>query len=69
MPKTANKLFAFVGSKDPFMLTAVAGENQPGPVLSILSAKRFDFLFLFFTPHTRANADATKSHVQKRFPE
>lgn len=62
-------LFAFVDYKDPFTPTPVAGEEQPGPVLSILAAKPFDFLLLFFTPHTRTNAEVTCREVRKRFPK
>jgi DNA-binding NtrC family response regulator len=60
-------LFAFADPKDPFMPSAIAGEEEPGPVLSILSARRFDFLFLFFTPHTRSNAEETLQQVGKRY--
>ena len=66
---TGRSLFAFVDHKDPFTPTPVAGEEQPGPVLSIMAAKPFDFLLLFFTPHTRTNAEATCREVRKRFPK
>jgi hypothetical protein len=67
MTKTAKTLFAFVDPKDPFMPSAVVGEEQSGPVLSILSAGHFDFLFLFFTPNMLATALATRCEVEKRF--
>ena len=51
------------------MPSPVAGEEQPGPILSILSARQFDFLFLFFTPHTRSNAEETRREVEKRYPD
>jgi DNA-binding NtrC family response regulator len=62
-------LFAFVDPKDPFMAGDVAGEEQPGPILSIMSAIRFELLFLFHTPHTRANLLATTDEVRRRHPE
>jgi DNA-binding NtrC family response regulator len=65
---TGKTLFAFVDPKDPFMPSPVAGEEQPGPILSILSARQFDFLFLFFTPHTRSNAKEIRREVEKRDP-
>jgi DNA-binding NtrC family response regulator len=65
---TGKTLFAFVDPKDPFMPTAIAGEEQPGPILSILSARRFDFLLLFYTPHTRKAAGETRREVEKRYP-
>jgi transcriptional regulator with PAS, ATPase and Fis domain len=65
---TGKILFAFVDPKDPFMPSPIAGEKEPGPVLSILSARRFDFLFLFFTSHTRSNAEETRREVGMRYP-
>src|SRR5436309_7254165 len=64
-----NSLFAFVDPKDPFSPGEIAGEELPGPILSILSAKQFDSLFLFHTPHTRENALATKTEVSRRYPD
>jgi len=55
----ASSLFAFVDLKDPFATAEIAAEGLPGPVLSIMSAKKFDSLFLFHTQHTRQNAVAT----------
>jgi Regulator of RNA terminal phosphate cyclase len=69
MSITGRTLFAFVDYKDPFTPTPVSGEEQPGPVLSIMAAKPFDFLLVFFTPHTRTNAEATCREVRKRFPK
>ncbi len=65
---TGNLLFAFVDPKDPFTSSEVAGEEQPGPILSILCARRFDHLFLFHTPHTVTNAGLTCAEVAKRHP-
>ncbi len=62
-------LFAFVDPKDPFAPGEIAGEELPGPILSIMSAKQFDSLFLFHTPHTRGNALSTKDEVSRRYPE
>jgi len=64
---TGKVLFAFVDPKDPFMPSAVAGEEQLGPILSILSARRFDFLLLFYTPHTRKAAEETRRAVEMRY--
>lgn len=63
-----NSLFAFVDPKDPFSPGEIAGEELPGPILSIMSAKQFRFLLLFHTPHTRDNALATKTEVSRRYP-
>ncbi len=64
-----NSLFAFVDPKDPFTPGEVAGEQLPGPILSIMSAKQFRHLFLFHTPHTREHAAATGKEVSSRYPE
>ena len=64
-----NYLFAFVDPKDPFTPGEIAGEQLPGPILSIMSAKEFRHLFLFHTPHTRAHAVATEKEVSSRYPE
>ncbi len=63
-----NSLFAFVDPKDPFTAGEIAGEEVPGPILSIMSAKQFDSLFLFHTPHVHKNALATKTEVSRRYP-
>ena len=64
---TGRTLFAFVDPKDPFMPSEIAGEDQPGPILSLMAARPFDFLFLFHTPHTRSNALATRDEVERRY--
>lgn len=51
------------------MAGEIAGEQLPGPILSIMSAKPFGHLFLFHTPHTRENAAATEKEVSSRYPE
>jgi len=64
-----NSLFAFVDPKDPFTPGEIAGEQLPGPILSIMSAKQFRHLFLFHTPHTRQHAAATEKEVSSRYPD
>src|SRR5437016_1244959 len=64
-----NSLFAFVDPKDPFMAGEIAGQELPGPILSIMSAKPFGHLYLFHTPHTRENAATTEKEVSSRYPE
>jgi DNA-binding NtrC family response regulator len=67
--RKSNSLFAFVDPKDPFMAGEIAGEELPGPILSIMSARKFDSLSLFHTPHTRTNALATENEISRRYPE
>jgi hypothetical protein len=64
-----NSLFAFVDLKDPFTPGEVAGEELPGPILSIMDAKQFSSAYLFHTPHTRENALGTKAEITQRYPE
>jgi DNA-binding NtrC family response regulator len=64
-----NSLLAFVDLKDPFAPGEVAGEELPGPILSIMDAKQFRSVYLFHTPHTRENALATKAEATQRYPE
>src|ERR1700758_3401092 len=64
-----SSLFAFVDLKDPFLAGEIAGEELPGPILSIMSARKFCSLFLFFTPHTRENAVATANEVTRRYAD
>ena len=55
--------------KDPFAPGELAEEQFPGPILSILSAKKFDRIFLFYTPHTRKNAQETEAEALQRYPD
>lgn len=64
--ETKKKLFAFVDLKDPFTPSEIAGEELLGPILSILSATRFDSVLLFHTPQTRENAFATATEIARR---
>jgi hypothetical protein len=68
MSLTGDTLFAFVDPKDPFTPSEVAGEDLPGPILSLLAARHFDSLLLFHTPHTQSNAELTEAEVRIRFP-
>ena len=63
-----NSLFAFVDLKDPFTTSEIAGEDVPGPILSILTAKQFDSVFLLHTSQTRGNAFATEAEIARRHP-
>jgi DNA-binding NtrC family response regulator len=61
-------LFAFIDRKDPFMASEIAGEERPGPILSLLEARRFDNLNLFYTPALKAQATATQKELSHRYP-
>jgi transcriptional regulator with AAA-type ATPase domain len=68
MMMSGKTLFAFVDPKDPFMPGDIAGEDQPGPILSLMDARQFDTILLFHTPHMRENADATRGEVARLYP-
>ena len=51
------------------MAGPVAGEELTGPILSIMSTREFDSLYLFHTPHTRPNAVATSEEILRRYPQ
>ena len=50
--ETMNVLLTFTGFHDPYSKGLVDQEEQPGPILSLLSARPFDQVYLFDTPGT-----------------
>lgn len=64
-----NALFSFVDLRDPFTPSDIAGEDVPGPILSLVNARQFKHVVLFHTPHTRTNAIATEQEIARRHPE
>jgi transcriptional regulator with GAF, ATPase, and Fis domain len=66
---TGKTLFAFVDAQDPFTPSVVAGEEQTGPILSLMAARPFNFLILFHTRRTSPNALDTLREVGQRHPE
>jgi DNA-binding NtrC family response regulator len=61
-------IFAFIDLKDPFMAAEIVGEERPGPILSLLEARRFDNLNLFYTPALKEHAEATHRELGQRHP-
>ena len=68
MQYAGSTLLTFVEYKDPFALAELAGQEQPGPVLSLIEARRFDHAFLFYTPQLYAEASATAAEIDRRYP-
>src|SRR6266436_6763916 len=67
--KPAHQALSLTGTPAIQAKSAEAPEEQfPGPILSILSAKKFDRIFLFYTPHTRKNAQETEAEALQRYP-
>ncbi|MGA3284292.1 MAG: sigma-54 factor interaction domain-containing protein [Verrucomicrobiota bacterium] len=59
-------LLTFTGVHDPFAKISVAGEQEPGPVLTVTSAQQFDCVYLFSTPDMAEISTQTKGELQKR---
>jgi transcriptional regulator with PAS, ATPase and Fis domain len=58
-------LLTFTGFHDPYFKGLVDQEEQPGPILSLLSARSFDHIFLFDTPSTQRVTEETKNAISK----
>ncbi len=64
-----NVLLTFTGFQDPYTLGLVGEEEQPGPILSLVTARSFDRVILFSTPKTQKNTAATTEALQSSCPE
>ena len=64
-----NILFTFTGSHDPYSRGLVEGEEQPGPILSLLSARSFGRVYLFSTPHMEAVSVETQTEIASAYPD
>ena len=58
-------LLTFTGFHDPYFKGLVDQEEQPGPILSLLSTRSFEHLFLFNTPSTQQITGETKEAIKK----
>jgi len=56
-------LLTFTGFHDPFFKGLVDQQEQPGPILSLLSARTFDQVYLFNTPSTQNVTVETKASI------
>jgi len=61
-------LLTFTGFHDPYFKGLVDQEEQPGPILSLLSIRSFDHIFLFDTPSTQKVTEATKDTISRLYP-
>jgi DNA-binding NtrC family response regulator len=62
-------LLTFTGFQDPYSLGLVGEDEQPGPILSLLSAKPFDKVILFSTPKTKKHTVATRDAITSLYPK
>jgi len=58
-------LLTFTGFHDPYFKGLVDQEEQPGPILSLLTTRSFDHIFLFDTPSTQRVTGETKDAIAK----
>ena len=63
-----NVLLTFTGFHDPYFNGLVDQEEQPGPILTLLTARSFNHIFLFDTPGTRQITVETKEAITKLYP-
>ena len=58
-------LLTFTGFHDPYFKGLVDQEEQPGPILSLLTTRSFDHIFLFDTPSTQRVTGEAKDAIKK----
>ena len=61
-------LLTFTGFHDPYSKGLVDQEEQPGPILSLLNVRFFEYVFLFDTPTTREITRNTKEAINALCP-
>src|SRR5262249_22711373 len=62
-------LLTFTGFHDPYALGLIGQEEQPGPILSLVNARPFDYVLLFSTVDTRKRAGATQKALGSLYPQ
>jgi DNA-binding NtrC family response regulator len=61
-------LLTFTGFHDPYSRGLVGEEDQPGPILSLVSQRAFDRIILLSTPNTEKNTAGTVAALGSRVP-
>jgi hypothetical protein len=64
-----NILLTFTGFHDPYFKGLVDQEEQPGPILSLLTVHPFDQVILFDTPTTKKVTEDTKKAIACLYPK
>lgn len=62
-----NVLLTFTGFHDPFFKGLIGQEEQLGPILSLLSLRLFDKIYLFDTPATQKITKNTQKAILKQY--
>ncbi len=61
-------LLTFTGFHDPYSPGLIAGQEHPGPILSLLGVRPFTRVVLFSTPGTIQNTYSTTDAIRGRYP-
>lgn len=56
-------LLTLTGLNDPWSKAPVSGDDQPGPILSLLACRQFDKVYLFSTPTVAALTEQTAAAI------
>lgn len=62
-------LLTFTGFHDPYFKGLIDLEEQPGPILSLLSTRSFEHIVLFDTSSTNKVTEETKNAISRLYPE
>ena len=62
-------LLTFTGFHDPYFKGLIDQEEQPGPILSLLSSRSFTRVLLFSTPSTGQITLETKKTIRSLYPQ
>lgn len=60
-----NVLLTFTGSHDPFVPSAIKGQQDTGPVLTVVTERKFDVVCLMSTPRMGDITKATATAIRK----
>ncbi|NLI42000.1 MAG: sigma 54-interacting transcriptional regulator [Caldisericales bacterium] len=60
-------LLTFTGFHDPYFRGNVNDDELPGPILSLMSHRRFERVYLFDTPATSLHTERTKQAIEKLY--
>lgn len=61
-------LLTFTGFHDPFAASATTGEMRAGPILTVVSERSFDRVYLFTTPKAAEISETTAAAILERHP-
>lgn len=61
-------LVAFIDIKDPYSPTSISGQEQTGPLLSLLRKQNYDRLFLLYPPYHQERNQRTQDALREEHP-